>query len=632
MDRHGEGGSGNVAVGAIVHVDAQQVARARRHDDIPVGQHLGRVGVSARLGVEHRLLVRNADQRHAAARSRDEHARTVVDRFGLVGQIEPRLFRSRKPAVGGRPLPGDLSRRLVDHHDPVLGLLGQNHHLRGLVQVDRLLLVVARPPGNVRSLLLVFAASLKEECGSQYPQIFFHNCQLAVVGLIIGILFEFLVQQDLIRRNGPPVVAVGVERPDSDVRARIVLNHGVHHQLGGHPAADVVVIKPLAGEFDAALVADDLAHLGLVLRTVGIGGHADAAAHAVHGVVNGIGGRGVDLVLRLGEHQQHVGVADEHVVGLAVAVVRIALLRVVDREFPVCEARELAHLPGRAVGLAEERAPGIEIRRRETRIEVVVLAHRGRTVGRRPVVHHQIEQRCVVAVLDAVNVERIDGRVLGLREFDVEDALAAVLVRRQEEFPVVAEQVVACLRLFFDQVAGRLGRSLPLRRVVRGIDQLAGLEKQQTGLEGHRRAARGAPLVGGFGPLPVEQFAVNDVVQIIENRPHHLLARGAGQRTVSIDRFFKDQRHTVVISHQHIIIECAEEFGFTLHLDAAVVRHHGAGQTIQMGVATPDAFVTLLPTVGNDTRTVGRMRALCDDVISTCIVVIISIGRAGLFE
>ena len=114
----------------------------------------------------------------------------------------------------------------------------------------------------------------------------------------------------------------------------------------------------------------------------------------------------------------------------AVAVVRIALLRVVDREFPVCEARELAHLPGRAVGLAEERAPGIEIRRRETRVEVVVLAHRGRTVGRRPVVHHQIEQRCVVAVLDAVNVERIDGRVLGLRKFDVEDALAAVLVRR----------------------------------------------------------------------------------------------------------------------------------------------------------------------------------------------------------
>lgn len=96
MDRHGEGGSGNVAVGAIVYVDAQQVARARRHDDIPVGQHLGRVGVSARLGVEHRLLVRNADQRHAAARSRDEHARTVVDRFGLVGQIEPRLFRSEK--------------------------------------------------------------------------------------------------------------------------------------------------------------------------------------------------------------------------------------------------------------------------------------------------------------------------------------------------------------------------------------------------------------------------------------------------------------------------------------------------------------------------------------------------------
>ena len=42
--------------------------------------------------------------------------------------------------------------------------------------------------------------------------------------------------------------------------------------------------------------------------------------------------------------------------------------------------------------------------------------------------------------------------------------------------------------------------------------------------------------------------------------------------------------------------------------------------------------LTLLPTVGNDTRTVGRMRALCDDVISTCIVVIISIGRAGLFE
>lgn len=138
--------------------------------------------------------------------------------------------------------------------------------------------------------------------------------------------------------------------------------------------------------------------------------------------------------------------------------------------------------PRPAVGLAEERAPGIEIRRRETRIEVVVLAHRGRTVGRRPVVHHQIEQRCVVAVLDAVNVERIDGRVLGLREFDVEDALAVVLVRRQEEFPVVAEQVVARLGNPF---RSRLWPHRPqppfLRRRSRG-DQLAGLESSRRAL------------------------------------------------------------------------------------------------------------------------------------------------------
>ena len=379
-------------------------------------------------------------------------------------------------------------------------------------------------------------------------------------------------------------------------------------------------------------MADDLAHFGLALRTVGVGGHADAAAHAVHGVVNGIGGRGVDLVLRLGEHQQHVGVADEHVVGLAVAVVRIALLRVVDREFPVCEARELAHLPGRAVGLAEERAPGIEIRRRETRVEVVVLAHRGRTVGRRPVVHHQIEQRCVVAVLDAVNVERIDGRVLGLREFDVEDALAAVLVRRQEEFPVVAEQVVARLGLLLDHGFGRIGRSLPFRGVVRGVDQLAGLEKQQTGLEGHRRAARGAPLVGGFGPLPVEQFAVDDVVQIVENRPHHLLARGAGQRTVRIDRLFEDQRHAVVIGHQHVVIERAEELGLALHLHPAVVGHDGGRQAVEMGVAASDALVALFPAVGDDARAVGRVGPLGDDIVSARVVVIIGVGRAGLFE
>ena len=377
---------------------------------------------------------------------------------------------------------------------------------------------------------------------------------------------------------------------------------------------------------------DDLTHLRLTFRSKSVSRHADTLAHAIYRVVNLLRRRGIDLVLRLGKHQQHVGIADEHVVGLAVAIVRIPLLFVINRELFVCKACELTHLRGRAVGFAEERAAGIEVRRSETRVEVVILAHRGRAIGRRPVIHYQIKQRRVVAILNAIDIERIDSRVLGLRKLNIEDTLAAVLVCRQEELPIVAEQVVACLRLFFDQVAGRIGRSLPFRGVVRGVDQLAGLEKQQTGLEGHRRAARGAPLVGGFGPLPVEQFTVDDVVQIVENRPHHLLARGAGQRTVSIDRLFKDQRHTVVISHQHIIIECAEEFGFTLHLDAAVVRHHGAGQTVQMGVATPDAFVTLLPTVGNDTRTVGRMRALCDDVISTCIVVIISIGRAGLFE
>ena len=174
INRHGESGFRNITGNSIINIDAQQVARTRRNHDILIRQHLGRVGISTRLGIKKHLLVRNSNQPHTAARSRNEDTRTVVNRLGLVRGIEPGLFAGRKPAVGGRPLPGDFSRRLIDHHDPVLRLLGQNHHLRRLIQINRFLLVITRPPGNIRSLFFVFATTLKEAYGSQNPQIFFH--------------------------------------------------------------------------------------------------------------------------------------------------------------------------------------------------------------------------------------------------------------------------------------------------------------------------------------------------------------------------------------------------------------------------------------------------------------------------
>ena len=94
----------------------------------------------------------------------------------------------------------------------------------------------------------------------------------------------------------------------------------VEHLLGNAPAPDVVQAQVLEGEFHASLDAQDRAEL--VLRPLGDGrivgggrhvGLVGAGADPVHGLEH----RVVDFVqldLRLGVHQQHVGIAQNQLV------------------------------------------------------------------------------------------------------------------------------------------------------------------------------------------------------------------------------------------------------------------------------------------------------------------------------
>lgn len=101
------------------------VVVGRRHDEVPVGEDLGRVGIVARRSVEHHLFVGDADDRYAAARSRGQYVTAVVDGFDLAREPHERRSVGHVCGACGPPLPKGLSGIGVDDENASLCLFGQ---------------------------------------------------------------------------------------------------------------------------------------------------------------------------------------------------------------------------------------------------------------------------------------------------------------------------------------------------------------------------------------------------------------------------------------------------------------------------------------------------------------------------
>lgn len=144
------------------------VVVGRRHDEVPVGEDLGRVGIVARRSVEHHLFVGDADDRYAAARSRGQYVTAVVDGFDLAREPHERRSVGHVCGACGPPLPKGLSGIGVDDENASLCLFGQQQRVLAFVDFvgvvgGRFGFLLDRRHGNLRDLDVFLAGGQGEE-------------------------------------------------------------------------------------------------------------------------------------------------------------------------------------------------------------------------------------------------------------------------------------------------------------------------------------------------------------------------------------------------------------------------------------------------------------------------------------